>query len=88
MSLSDKAKLYLTAALANRAVAEEIITLLETVQPNPTALQVNIAPLVDGGQSIGTGTKAFSAVYLKDTITGQIYRLEVENGFLQADEVI
>ena len=89
MALSEKARLYLKAALVNKDVATEVVAMIEAAaNSSPDNLAVNITPQTDGALSVGTETKAFNALYLKDTVTGQIYRIEIENGVFQADEVL
>lgn len=46
-------------------------------------IDVDMAPDTDGARSIGKSTKAFKALYLKDQVTGNIYRIEMSNGTLQ-----
>jgi hypothetical protein len=54
------------------------------VIPNLENIAVNIAPSANGGQSIGTETKAWAGLYLKDTANSSVYRIEVSNGVIQA----
>jgi hypothetical protein len=54
------------------------------VIPDLENIGVNIAPSANGGQSVGTVTKAWSGLYLKDTANSSIYRIEVASGVIQA----
>jgi hypothetical protein len=47
-----------------------------------TNIVVNMSPSVNGGQSVGTVAKGFSALYLKDTMSAQVYRLDMVSGVL------
>jgi hypothetical protein len=49
-----------------------------------TNIDVDIQPDTDGGRDVGTAAKSFNALWLKDTVTGDAYRLEVTSGVLQA----
>jgi hypothetical protein len=54
------------------------------VIPNLESIAVDIAPSANGGQSVGTETKAWAGLYLKDTANSSVYRIEVSNGVIQA----
>lgn len=49
---------------------------------------VNPQPSVNGAQSLGSTVRAWSAVYLRDTVTSDIYRVEMVSGALQAALVV
>jgi hypothetical protein len=49
---------------------------LENISVDPT-------PLSNGSQSLGTVTKAWGSLFFKDTVTSQVYKLEVTNGIFQ-----
>lgn len=46
-------------------------------------ISVDPQPFTNGSQAIGTVVKAWEAVYLKDTASSQVYRLEVTGGVFQ-----
>ena len=48
-----------------------------------TNITVDPQPFTNGSQAIGTVTKAWEAIYLKDTLSSQVYRLEVTGGVFQ-----
>lgn len=47
-------------------------------------IDVNPQPDTNGARSLGIVTKAWKNVFLKDTVTSQVYRVEVISGVLQA----
>lgn len=48
-----------------------------------TNITVDPQPLTNGSQALGTVAKAWEYLYLKDTASSQVYRLEVTNGVFQ-----
>lgn len=48
-----------------------------------TNIVVDPQPLSNGSQALGTVAKSWEAVYLKDTLSSQVYRLEVTGGVFQ-----
>lgn len=88
MSLSDRTIRALKAAVADPKAAAELLAVLEGISENPTtALTLNVTPATGSTVSVGTDNQAFSAVFLKDRITGQVWRLEVEDGVFQVETV-
>jgi hypothetical protein len=49
-----------------------------------TNIAADIQPDTNANHSLGTVTKAWKDIYLKDKITSQVWRLEVASGILQA----
>lgn len=45
-----------------------------------TNIAVNPSPNVNGGHSLGTTSKAWSSLYLRDSATSQVYKLQIVNG--------
>jgi hypothetical protein len=84
MALSERTTRIIKTALADPKAAAELILLLNELAP-PTALTVNIAPAQSGAVSVGSDSRAFSSVFLRDRITGQVWRLEVEDGVFQVE---
>lgn len=52
-----------------------------------TAINVDIQPSVSGGQSVGTITKPWASLFLKDKTTAQVWELEVDNGTFSVTQV-
>jgi hypothetical protein len=50
-------------------------------------ITTNPKPAVAAGQSLGTLAKPWSGLYLKDTVTSQVYLLQIVSGTFQALEV-
>lgn len=49
-----------------------------------TNIAVDMQPITNGSQSVGTLSKAFKSVFLKDTLSAQVYEIKVVSGVLQA----
>lgn len=47
-------------------------------------ITVHPQPSTNGGKALGTVTKAWEAVYLKDTASAQVWKLQVNGGVLEA----
>lgn len=47
-----------------------------------TNINVNPQPDTDGNRSLGTQAKAWSFLFLKDSVTGEVWKLEMNNGDL------
>lgn len=45
-----------------------------------TNINVNPQPYLNGAQSVGTVTKAWSGIFLKDIASSQVYRLDITSG--------
>lgn len=50
-------------------------------------IATNPSPLASGSQALGTLAKPWSGLYLKDTVTSQVYLLQIVSGSFQALEV-
>lgn len=48
-----------------------------------TNISVNPQPVINGGQTLGTVTKAWGKVFMKDTVTAQNYELKIVSGVFQ-----
>lgn len=51
------------------------------------AVDMDLLPDNNGVRKLGNTTKAWEALYLKDTVTAQVYRVEIANGVFQAATV-
>lgn len=52
-----------------------------------TAITTDPRPSVSAGQALGTLAKPWSGLYVKDTVTAQVYLIQVVNGSFEALEV-
>lgn len=78
----------LTLTEAPEPGSEVVIRKLGTAAGlNPTAITVDPAPATPGGQHLGTLANPWAGVYLKDTVTSQVYLLKVTSGVLGVLEV-
>jgi hypothetical protein len=50
-------------------------------------IQVDIQPDLNGNHSVGSISKGWKSLFLKDKVTAQVYELEVVSGTLQATAV-
>lgn len=49
-----------------------------------SAVNQDIVPDTNGARSQGSVTKGWDAIYLTDKTTGEVYKLQIDNGFLSA----
>lgn len=52
-----------------------------------TTIAVNVSPAVAGAVSVGTATKPFSYLFLKDSATSQVYQFIITNGTFAIEPV-
>lgn len=52
-----------------------------------TNITTDIAPITNGAFSVGTASKGMKKIYLKDTVTNQVYELAINNGVFEPSPV-